>query len=225
MPARELTRGLPETPDNARVLMLAARVYAAGAIPRGRRRAAARGQGTDPANLQASALLGQLLLSQQKLRTGQDRIRSLATRRPGHSQRRPPGNTMVALVLSAQNRRAEAQKQYEQILAASPRSVVAANNLAWMYAEQGSNLDVALRASRRRRWPRLRRARPQRHTRVGLLQERACTGQAIAAFRRSVDKDARIPSITTTSAWPTRRTATTPKPGSHCKKRSRSIRR
>ena len=51
---------------------------------------------------------------------------------------------MVALILQAQNRPGEAQSQYEHILATSPRSVVAANNLAWLSAERGGNLDVAL---------------------------------------------------------------------------------
>ena len=51
---------------------------------------------------------------------------------------------MVATILQLQKNTAEAQKRYERILDIDPRAAVAANNLAWIYAEQGANLDVAL---------------------------------------------------------------------------------
>ena len=51
---------------------------------------------------------------------------------------------MVAMILEAQHKTAEAQKVYEQILADTPRAALAANNLAWLYADGGGNLDVAL---------------------------------------------------------------------------------
>ena len=43
-----------------------------------------------------------------------------------------------------QGKRAEAQKQYEKVLTIDPRAPVAANNLAWIHAESGDNLDIAL---------------------------------------------------------------------------------
>ena len=52
--------------------------------------------------------------------------------------------TMVALILEVQKKPAEAQKIYEKIVAATPTAAVAANNLAWLYAENGGNLDVAM---------------------------------------------------------------------------------
>jgi tetratricopeptide (TPR) repeat protein len=40
---------------------------------------------------------------------------------------------------------AEAEKQYEKVLEINPAAGVAANNLGWLIAERGGNLDVALR--------------------------------------------------------------------------------
>jgi Flp pilus assembly protein TadD len=43
---------------------------------------------------------------------------------------------------------ATAQKYFEQALAAKPDFAVAASNLAWVHAQQGSNLDLALNLAR-----------------------------------------------------------------------------
>ncbi len=51
---------------------------------------------------------------------------------------------MVGMILQMQGRNAEAQKRYEKVMEIDPRAPVAANNLAWLYAETGRNLDVAL---------------------------------------------------------------------------------
>ena len=51
---------------------------------------------------------------------------------------------MVAIILEMQGKPAEAQRVYEQVVAAHPRAAVAANNLAWMHAERGVDLDLAL---------------------------------------------------------------------------------
>jgi tetratricopeptide (TPR) repeat protein len=55
-----------------------------------------------------------------------------------------PANTMLALLLQQQNRMKEAEATYRRVLAFSPRAPVAANNLAWLYANAGGDLDVAL---------------------------------------------------------------------------------
>ena len=178
---------LVETPENARVLMLAAGVYAVAGDPNSAERALRRAVETDPSNLQAYAMLGQLFVSEQKLEQAKAEFSALATRRPG-TPSATAANTMVALILEAQNRRAEAQKQYEQILAASPRSVVAANNLAWMYAEQGSNLDVALGLAQTA----VSEApdEPAVNDTLGwVYYKKDLQRPAIAAFQRSVDKD------------------------------------
>ena len=51
---------------------------------------------------------------------------------------------MVGMILQVQNRPDEARARYEKILQIDPRAVVAANNLAYMKAESGMDLDIAL---------------------------------------------------------------------------------
>lgn len=55
---------------------------------------------------------------------------------------------MIGIILQVQNRTAEAQKRYEKVLEIEPHAPVAANNLAWLYAEGGGNLDVALQLAK-----------------------------------------------------------------------------
>jgi putative PEP-CTERM system TPR-repeat lipoprotein len=55
----------------------------------------------------------------------------------------PP--TMLGTIMLARNRPTEAQVWFEKALEVNPRAVVAANNLAWLYAEEGGDLSVALR--------------------------------------------------------------------------------
>jgi Tfp pilus assembly protein PilF len=51
---------------------------------------------------------------------------------------------MIALTFEADNRKDEAERRYQQILEMHPTAVVAANNLAWIFAERGEQLDRAL---------------------------------------------------------------------------------
>jgi tetratricopeptide (TPR) repeat protein len=54
------------------------------------------------------------------------------------------GATMLGLLLEEQNQPAEAERAFERALAAHPSDGVAANNLAWLYQQEG-RLDEALR--------------------------------------------------------------------------------
>jgi Flp pilus assembly protein TadD len=51
---------------------------------------------------------------------------------------------MVGLIYQMQNDEDQAREAFERVMELDPRAAVAANNLAWMYAEEGNNLDVAL---------------------------------------------------------------------------------
>ena len=43
-----------------------------------------------------------------------------------------------------QNRTADAQQTFERVMQLDPKAGVAANNLAWIYLENGGSLDLAL---------------------------------------------------------------------------------
>jgi len=51
---------------------------------------------------------------------------------------------MVGTLLIVQNKAADARRSYSRALEIDPNAAVAANNLAWLQAEAGENLDVAL---------------------------------------------------------------------------------
>ncbi len=51
---------------------------------------------------------------------------------------------MAAMILEAQGKQDEARRRYERLVEANPRAAVASNNLAWMYASRGEQLDRAL---------------------------------------------------------------------------------
>jgi len=55
---------------------------------------------------------------------------------------------MVAMLLEKENKVPEALKAYQRILEIDPHAAIAANNLAWQYAELGGNLDVALQLAK-----------------------------------------------------------------------------
>jgi putative PEP-CTERM system TPR-repeat lipoprotein len=94
----------------------------------------------DPGNLVAYGRLAGLYVSQHKLDEARAEYERIARERPDAVAAR----TMVGLLFESENKLADAQKTYEGVIAANPQSGVAANNLAWLYAERGGNLDVAL---------------------------------------------------------------------------------
>jgi tetratricopeptide (TPR) repeat protein len=95
---------------------------------------------TDPSNLRTYGLLAQVLAAQKRLADGVREFETMAERAP----KSVGVQTFVAVLLHVQNRTEEARAQYQKVLEIDPRAPVAANNLAWMYAVDGQQLDIAL---------------------------------------------------------------------------------
>ena len=122
------------------LLMLAARTYAATGDTQTAERFLRRIIEKDPSYLQAYSALGQLYLAQRRLDAALTEFEAMATRDP----KPVAALTLAGIILQAQGKQSEAKAKFERVMQVDSSSPVAANNLAWMMAESGGNLDVAL---------------------------------------------------------------------------------
>ena len=131
---------LAKTPDSSAVLALAGRTWAATGDPTGGEKFLRRAIEADPSNLEAYGVLGRLYAAQGKLGQAVAEFDALAARQPSAEAPR----IFAAVLLQTQGNEDEARRRYERIVEANPRAPVAANNLAWIYASRGEQLDRAL---------------------------------------------------------------------------------
>lgn len=135
----------------------------------------------DPSQLDAYDLLGRIAMANGQLDRALTEYQSLATR--SHTPAGPL--TMVAMIHEARGERDGAKQQYEQALATDPNAGVAANNLAWMYAEDG-RLDEALKLAT---VAQSQLKRPEAEDTLGWVYYRKGLWQhAIASFERAAAK-------------------------------------
>jgi tetratricopeptide (TPR) repeat protein len=179
---------LAAAPNDPAILTLAAHVYLRMGNAGQAEQALLKTIQVAPANLQAYAQLGQLYVQQQKLDDARARFEEVAKR-----QSKPVGaETMIAMILQLQGKNAEAQKRYEKALQIDPHAAVAANNLAWMYAEGAGNLDVALQLAQTAKAA-LPDA-PQVNDTLGWIYlKKDLPGLAIPPLQQAVEKDPKNP--------------------------------
>jgi tetratricopeptide (TPR) repeat protein len=183
-----LERRLAINPKDPKLLMLAARVYSAlrdwAAAERSLRYLIA----LDVTNLQAYGMLGAFYASQQRLDEARAEFEELAKRSPNTVG--PP--TLIGMIFQLQNKPDQARLWYEKALQIDQKAPVAANNLAWLSAESGGNLDVALQLAQTAKAQ--LSDRPEVDDTLGwIYYKKGLTTLAIGALQQSVEKDPKNP--------------------------------
>ena len=169
--------------SNPALLELAGRTYAAMKDEKKAEEAWRKLIQVQPANLGAYVALGQLLFSAGRLEESRREFEQFAEREPTSIG----AHTMVGILLQAQNRIDEAQKRYERVLEIDRNAPVAANNLAWLYAERNGNLDVALQLAQtaKRQMP----ESPEVDDTLGwIYYKKGLAALAVASFQQSTAK-------------------------------------
>ena len=138
---RRIDAELAKQPNNAALFTLLAQVHKATGDRAKEEQALRRAVTVDPRYTTGYALLAQLYEQQKRIDEAIAEFEGMAQRDPSNVE----AQTMVGTLLKQQGKRDEAIKAYEKAIGGQPDNApVAANNLAYTYAEQGTNLDVAL---------------------------------------------------------------------------------
>jgi len=175
-----VTQWLAATPNDAATQVLAARVDLAEGADAAAEQRLLDVLRTQPGRLDAYELLAANYVKQGRTPAAIEKYRALAERSPDAAG---PA-TMVGILLESTGDLAGARSQYEAVLAKSPRAGVAANNLAWMLAQDGK-YDDALR------WAKVAvehlRSRPEPQDTLGWIHLKANRPiEALAAFEKAL---------------------------------------
>jgi tetratricopeptide (TPR) repeat protein len=175
-------------PDNSDLLVLAARVHAADGDAAKVETLLRQAIQADATNTSAYAMLAQVYMGQRKLDAARTEFDAIVARNP----KNVAAATMAAMIVQAQADLPEAKKRYSAILASDSRAAIAANNLAWIYAEEGANLDAALDLARTA--VTIMPNRPEVQDTLGWVYYRQdLPGLAIAPFEQSIAQDGANP--------------------------------
>ena len=173
---------LERQPNRPDLLILAARASAAARDFDTAEAYLRRAIDAEPAGLAAYRMLGELYVKQGKLTEAHREFQQLAQR-----QNKPvAAMTMLGVIAQAQGDATQAEKHYERALTIDAAAPIAANNLAWLYAERGKNLEAALRLAQRA--SEALPGSPEVHDTLGWVHyKRQASDQAIAALRTTVE--------------------------------------
>lgn len=137
---RRVESRLAAGPPTASLLMLAARSYVAAGQQAKAEDALKRAIATEPDSLEAYGLLGQLYIGEKHVDQARVQFEAILKLDP----RSVSAHTMLGILSDVQGRPNDAEGEYLAALRIDPQAAVAANNLAWIYADSNRNLDQAL---------------------------------------------------------------------------------
>lgn len=135
-----IEEGLKADKPTPAFFVLAARTYVAANQPAKAEEVLKRAIAANPANLDAYGYLGQLYLDQHRVADAVSRFQQIVVLDPQSVS----AHTMLGMLLEMDGKPSDAEAHYLAALRADARAAVAANNLAWLYADGGRNLDQAL---------------------------------------------------------------------------------
>ncbi|MEO6212067.1 MAG: tetratricopeptide repeat protein [Vicinamibacterales bacterium] len=135
---------LQRTPTNPTLLLLTARAdFQARDLAAGEQHLR-QVIAIDPSIMPAYDLLARLYLQQRRMDEALKEFQLIAERQPGNVG----AITLIGIIHNGQNRLDEAEKAYKRALDAGAAAPVAANNLAYLYADRNHNLEEALALAR-----------------------------------------------------------------------------
>jgi len=178
---------LAHSPNDSELMLLAARTYTTGGDSPSAEEMLKRVIGQDAGNISAYGLLGEIYLSERRLEAARLEYEKAVTNNPTSV----PANTIVAMILEAQSKFAEATRRYQRVLELDLNAVVAANNLACLYLDRGDNIDLALQLAQRAK--KTLPNDPRVNDTLGwIYYQKKLSTQAIAALQESVVRDPSI---------------------------------
>jgi len=131
---------IAKQPTSAALLALLSRAHNVAGDKAKEEQALRRAVTVDPRFTAGYGMLAQLYLQQKRIDEARAEFEGIAQRDPSNVGAR----TMIGVLLEQQGKRDDARKAYEAAVNGTENAAVAANNLAFIYAEQGTNLDQAL---------------------------------------------------------------------------------
>jgi tetratricopeptide (TPR) repeat protein len=176
---------LAKAPDDQRVLLVAGQVYLASGDQARAERAWKMLLAINPDNNDAYDALGRMYADSGRAEAAEQQFATLADK--GVNKEKEYGLILAAVLAHGQGKLDVAKQRYEKELALNPQAAVAANNLAWIYAEEGGNLDVALNLAQT-----AKRAEPDNpnfsDTLGFVLLKKGLAASAIPEFQAAVNK-------------------------------------
>lgn len=131
---------LAKNQSDQRALLVAGQVYFAAGDAVRAENAWKKLLSINPGSQDAYDALGSMYVTTGRLGSAEQQFAALAEK----GADAPYGLLLAGVLADAQGKVAVAKERYQKVLALNPQSPVAANNLAWIYAVEGTNLEVAL---------------------------------------------------------------------------------